>query len=102
MRRRKIGAVRELLAEKVKRLLTDAGIDFMPFDGDSLVPVSGYWKKQDVYRWESVGLCCRHEVTGRPMQMSVCGWSTMTECVRSKNLVLTEPDMPHMFEVDPA
>lgn len=98
---RQAGDTRHKLAELLRAALTAEGIEFLPFDGESLIPVRGYWKRQDVYRWESVGLkAIRH---GKVLGMSICGWGKMTDIVRSGGAVLSQHhrDLPCQFEADP-
>lgn len=97
-RRRKVGAVREKLAEMLRGELTRMGIDFVHFDGDALLPVKGYWKSQDVYRWESVGLDALHPETGGRMGMSINGWEAMTKIVRAGGVSLSADRMIFQYE----
>lgn len=76
MRRRRrwqAGPTRERLAEMLRDELVRMGISFTYFDGEALEPVTGYWKSQDVYRWESIGLSLIYPETGREMHMSING-----------------------------
>lgn len=96
------GRVREKLAEMLMLELTAKSIDFFPFSGDDLLPVTGYWKSQDCYRWESLGLKARHE-NGCVVHMTISGWATMTSIVRSGgvNIERAFRGLPYEFEADP-
>lgn len=82
----------ESVRERLASMITDAfrleGLEVVPFDGGSLIPVSGYWKKQDVYRWESLGLILIYPETRKKLSLSVSGWDTMTRIVRSGGVEL--------------
>lgn len=41
-------------------------------NAEMLHPVAGFWKRQDVYRWESSSIG----------HYTVSSWCTMTDCVR--------------------
>lgn len=58
--------------ERLEKLLSDLGFA-VPVD--AIRPVQGYWKRQDVYRWEA-----RLGFEGR--EVSVCSWDTVSDCVR--------------------
>lgn len=98
-----VGATREKLAEMLREELKRMGVSFQYFDGSSLVPVSGYWKYQDVYRWESVGLYAFHPETGKLIPMSICGWHSMTQLVRSKSIEISRAyrGFANQFEAAP-
>ncbi len=97
--RREAGRTRHKLAEMIQNKLTEMGVEHRPFDGNDLLPVTGYWKSQDCYRWESVGL--RAVVDGREINMSVCGWEPMTTCIRAKNITIGKAfnGLPYQYEV---
>lgn len=101
MRSRGIGKTRQKLAERVRELLIEKGIDVNGFDGSNLIPVTGHWKGEDCYRWESAGIT--HNIPGgsQSLPLSVASWSPMTACIRAKSLVLSQ-DKAFTFEVDPA
>jgi hypothetical protein len=63
---------RRTTQEKLVELLEKQG-----FHVEFLTPVSGFWKKQDVYRWE--GVVTAPDRHGR---YSIGCWDTMTRCVR--------------------
>ncbi len=101
--RRAAGSTRHKLAKMLSAELDAMGISHQPFDGEDLIPVSGYWRSQDCYRWESVGLRAFHPDTGRPMSMSISGWEAMTKIVRSKGVRISQSPraLPYQFEADP-
>jgi hypothetical protein len=92
--------VREKLVQMIAAELAVMGIQMEPFTGDDLVPVTGYWKAQDCYRWEAVGLTFLHAETGNPMRLSLSSWETMTDIVRSKGVKIerTYRGLPYEFE----
>lgn len=91
---------REKLAQMVAAELDTMGIQMVPFTGDDLEPVSGYWKAEDCYRWEAVGLRFVDPETGRTLPMSLGSWETMTAIVRSKGVVIARlpRGLPTEFE----
>lgn len=81
--------------EKLCTMLCQEG--FALHEGD-LKPVSGYWKKMDVYRWESVVKTGVDEGSGLGGRtVLVVSWDTMTECVRN-GIEVVEKN-PYSFEV---
>lgn len=98
-RKQKPESVRERLASMITDAFRLEGLEVVPFDGENLITVSGYWKQQDVYRWESVGLNLVNPETRRKIPMSVSGWDTMTRIVRSGGVELTRIDLT-MYEAD--
>ena len=98
---KQVGRTRHKLAEMLSAELTRMGIDHVPFDGDALEPVTGYWKSQDCYRWESIGLTAI--VNGRSALMSINGWDAMTKIIRSGGVSIDRNprDLPYQFEANP-
>ena len=91
---------REKLAQMVAAELAAMGIEMVPFTGDDLVPAEGFWRSQDCYRWEAVGLTFLHAETGNPMRLSLSSWERMTDIVRSKGVKIerTCRGLPYEFE----
>lgn len=58
--------------ERLEKLLSSLGFA-VPVD--AIRPVQGYWKKEDVFRWEA-----RLSFEGR--DVSVYSWNTVSDCVR--------------------
>lgn len=94
--------IRDKLATMLRDELVRMGLSFVYFDGDNLIPVSGYWKSQDVYRWESAGLQMIHNATGSHMAMSISGWEPMTTIVRAGKLTITNTGVYGQYEADSA
>lgn len=58
--------------EQLEELLCDLGFG-VPHG--AIRPVSGYWRKQDVFRWEA-------QLIFEGREVAVCSWDTVTDCVR--------------------
>lgn len=100
----KIGRTREKLAEMLMAELGRMGVEYEPFTGADLIPVTGFWKSQDCYRWESVSLRVLSPSTGAPtVIMSISGWEAMTKIVRSGGVKIEKAyrGFPFQYEASP-
>lgn len=87
---RNIGKTRQRAAKILAEAFASAAVTVEPFDGSALVPVSGYWKSQDCWRWESVGLMRVNPVTGNKMGISVGSWDTLRSIVSAGGIDLVQ------------
>lgn len=85
-----IGRTRHRIATMLSEAFERAGVHVLPFDGDNLIPVSGHWKKEDCFRWETVGLKMINHASGNSMGLAVGSWDTMTSILKSGGLDLTQ------------
>lgn len=76
--------LRERLCNKIIKAFLDEGLECI-IDPHDIIPVSGYWKSQDVFRWE---VFCQLKKEGYVHKISLGSYDTMTECA-NKGLVLS-------------
>lgn len=74
--------------ERLEDALCDLGFGV---ERGAVKPVSGYWKKQDVFRWEA-----RLHFEGRVVQVS--SWETVSDCVRF-GIEMHREDGGYSFEI---
>ncbi len=86
---------RPTMRERLAVLLCREGFAVTEYD---LIPVTGYWKRADVYRWESVG-AKRNADPMNGLGVTIVSWDTMTECVRNGITVAQDPQSPWWFDV---
>ncbi|GBR03260.1 hypothetical protein [Gluconobacter cerinus] len=90
MKANAVGKVRHKTATMLSKAFERAGVSVLPFDGSNLVPATGYWKKADCFRWETVGLKAVNPASGNAMGLSVGSWDTMTDILKAGRLDLTQ------------
>lgn len=77
--------------EQVIEMLWREGFDVMLF-----LPVRGYWRRQDVHRWEAQAI--RRE-DGRRVRL--VSWRTVTDCAKAVRLNVDEETDQLFFDVSP-
>ena len=65
---------KERLAKELTKILESIGHSVYP---NRIHPVSGYWKKQDVYRWEAFTT-----PSGDVISKAINSWDTITDCLK--------------------
>lgn len=86
----KIERTRHRAAQMLAQAFMASGVDVAPFDGSNIIPVSGYWKAQDCWRWESTGLMRVNPVSGNKMGLSVGSWDTLKSIIRAGGIDLVQ------------
>ncbi|MFT9299073.1 MAG: hypothetical protein ABF542_13300 [Gluconobacter sp.] len=82
--------MRHKTAAMLSKAFERVGVNVLPFDGRNLMPVTGHWKKEDCFRWETIGLKMINSASGNAMGLSVGSWDTMTDILKAGGLDLTQ------------
>ncbi len=81
------------LRERAAEILSAAFPDW-DIAAEDIIPVSGFWKRVDVYRWQASFYRKSRYTNGDRIPMSIGCWDSLTEFVKlaSKNGVTFDDD----------